>query len=404
MIRAALVLVLLCSPFLSASSVDGRIAETSKTLKSFDRDYASVNTKMAKTAKSILKKQRTVLVQRKKIETLEAELQAKASTLSTSRTDLESLTEQQEALEKQQRQLRDDLSKLLARIVSLAVVHDDNNTLSPAVIMNEEIFKALNQQTQKQIATLGERYTENQRSLHSLTAKTARLKTEIVQIENEKRELESEKRSNEKALADLRSRKKGYKKELKKLLAQKDELQETLKRLHIIQESEAQQARAKEERERNAALLASKPVPQVKSVGSSYHKAQTRRYRGKKTIAPLDGYSVLKRYGTYTDPIYKIKIFNESVSLQPKSRDAKVKAVFNGKVILAQDTPLLENVVILEHSGGLHTIYAHLDQIAPTVKKGSWLKKGSVIGRVNDELMFEVTQKNYHIDPLQVIE
>ena len=404
MIRTALALLLLSVFLLGASNVDDRIEATAKTLKSFDRDYASVNTKMAKNAKSILEKQQTVLVQRKKIETLETELQAKASTLSASRTDLETLTEQQEALEKQQRQLRDDLSKLLARIVSLAVIHDDNNTLSPAVIMNEEIFKSLNKQTQKQIAKLGALYSRNQRSLNSLTEKTARLKTEIVQIENEKRELESEKRSNEKALADLRARKKGYKKELKKLLAQKDELQETLKRLHIIQESEAEQARANAERERNAALLASKPLPEVKSVGSSYHKAQTRRYRGKKTIAPLDGYTVLKRYGTYTDPIYKIKIFNESVSLQPKTRDAKVKAVFNGKVILAQDTPLLENVVILEHADGLHTIYAHLDQIAPTVKKGSRLKKGSIIGRVNDELMFEVTQKNDHIDPLQVIE
>ena len=77
--------------------------------------------------------------------------------------------------------------------------------------------------------------------------------------------------------------------------------------------------------------------------------------------------------------------------------------MFNGKVILAQETPMLENVVIIEHADGLHTIYAHLDQIAPTVRKGKRLKKGSVIGRVNDELMFEVTQKNYHIDPLQVI-
>jgi septal ring factor EnvC (AmiA/AmiB activator) len=403
MIRAALLLLLLFAPLFSASGVDGRIAETSKTLKSFDRDYASVNTKMAKTAKSILKKQRTVLIQRKKIETLEAELQTKGTTLSSSRSDLETLTSQQEELEKQQRQLRKDLSKLLARIVSLAVIHDDNSTLSPAVIMNEEIFKSLNRQTQKQIAELSGDYLQNQKSLKALTQKTTRLKTEITQIENEKRELVTAKRTNEKALADLKHRKKKYKKELKKLLAQKDELQKTLRRLHIIQESETQKARAKAERERNAALLASKPLPKVKSVGSSYHRARTRRYRGKKTIAPLSGYTVLKRYGTYTDPIYKIKIFNESVSLQPKTRDAKVKAILNGKVILAQNTPLLENVVILEHSGGLHTIYAHLDQIAPTVKKGKWVKAGSIIGRVNDELMFEVTQKNYHIDPLQVI-
>jgi len=403
MSRAALLLI---SAFLSlygASSVDSRIKETSKTLKSYDQNYASVNTKMAKTAKSILQKQKTVLIQQKKIEELEASLQAKSSTLSSSRDELEALTQEQEALDKRQQQLRADLSNLLARIVSLAMTQDDNNTLSPAAIMNKEIFKSLSRQTQKQIAKLSSDYLQNQKTLQSLTGKTAQLRTEIAEIEKQKSDLEDARRKNEQDIAKLNSRKQGYKKALKKLLAQRDELQETLKRLHIIQESEAQAEQAKEEKARNAALLASKPVASVRSVGSSYHKAQTRRYRGKKTIPPLDDYTVLKRYGTYTDPIYKIKIFNESVSLQPKEKAAKVKAVFSGKVILAQHTPLLENVVILEHTNGLHTIYAHLDQIAPTVKKGKRVKVGSIIGRVNDELMFEVTQKNYHIDPLQVI-
>lgn len=250
---------------------------------------------------------------------------------------------------------------------------------------------------------MGAEFSSNEKALRTLTGKTAKLKTEIAQIEREKKNLQSRKRANEKALRELQSKKNEYKKALQALLAQKNALKKTLENLRIIEENEVQKAQAAAERKRNEALLASKPLPKVKSVGSSYHKARTRRYRGKKTIAPLDRYTVLKRYGTYTDPIYKIKIFNESVSLKPKSPNAKVKAVFNGKVILAQNTPLLENVVILEHANGLHTIYAHLDRIAPTIKKGKRLKKGSVIGRVNDELMFEVTQKNYHIDPLKVI-
>ncbi|HFU74440.1 MAG TPA: M23 family metallopeptidase, partial [Helicobacteraceae bacterium] len=109
------------------------------------------------------------------------------------------------------------------------------------------------------------------------------------------------------------------------------------------------------------------------------------------------------KYGTYTDPIYNIKIFNESVSLKSTTPNAKVKNVLNGKVILATSNPILENIVIVEHANGLHTIYAHLDKIAPTIKKGKRIKKGSIIGRVNSELMFEVTQKNYHINPMQLI-
>lgn len=58
----------------------------------------------------------------------------------------------------------------------------------------------------------------------------------------------------------------------------------------------------------------------------------------------------------------------------------------------------MDNVIIVENADGIHTIYAHLSQIAPTIKVGSRIK-GYVIGRIYDELTFEVTQKNYHINP-----
>jgi len=52
--------------------------------------------------------------------------------------------------------------------------------------------------------------------------------------------------------------------------------------------------------------------------------------------------------------------------------------------------------------GGIHTIYANLSKIAPNIKKGFKIKKGYVIGRVKDELVFEVTQKSYHINPIRL--
>ena len=118
----------------------------------------------------------------------------------------------------------------------------------------------------------------------------------------------------------------------------------------------------------------------------------------------IDYDKLVKEFGPYTDPIYKIKIYNESVTLQPTERNAKVNTVLNGKVILAKNTPLLDNVVIIKHANGLHTIYAHLDMIAPTIQKGKKVKKGAVIGRVDDELIFEVTQNSSHIDPMTLIE
>ena len=74
-----------------------------------------------------------------------------------------------------------------------------------------------------------------------------------------------------------------------------------------------------------------------------------------------------------------------------------------GKVVFAKETAVLDKVVILEHSGGIHTIYAHLNQIPPTVRVGSNVKKGYIIGRIGSDLTFEVTQQNYHINPLDLI-
>ena len=112
---------------------------------------------------------------------------------------------------------------------------------------------------------------------------------------------------------------------------------------------------------------------------------------------------MVKKFGPYVDPVYGIKIFNESVTLQPLKKRAKVKNVLNGRVVFVKETPILGKVVIIEHKNNLHTIYAKMDKIAPMLKEGNKIKEGYIIGRVEKELMFEVTQKNRHIDPLELI-
>ncbi len=141
----------------------------------------------------------------------------------------------------------------------------------------------------------------------------------------------------------------------------------------------------------------------IRQIGSSYQNSNVKKYTGEKTIAPLDNFTVKRRFGDYVDPIYKIKIFNESVVLASNTPDATVKSVLNGKVVFAKDTASLQKVVIVENSDEIHTIYAHLSKTAPTIQVGQKIKKGYVLGRVDNDLTFEVTQKNYHIDPLELI-
>ncbi|MEA3314739.1 MAG: peptidoglycan DD-metalloendopeptidase family protein, partial [Campylobacterota bacterium] len=138
----------------------------------------------------------------------------------------------------------------------------------------------------------------------------------------------------------------------------------------------------------------------VKKIGSSTKGIKISKYYGRKTIAPLKDYTIVKKFGKYYDSVYNIELFNESISLKPKKTNSKVYNVFNGEIVYAKNNSgLLANVVIVKHSKGLHTIYSHLDKISPTLKVGKWIKKGYVVGRVNNILQFQATKNSRYIDP-----
>jgi len=176
--------------------------------------------------------------------------------------------------------------------------------------------------------------------------------------------------------------------------------------------------RAKTDKARKAAKLAAKNAAKevktvqkeakkqsekIRKINSSYKKSSTYAYKGGKTISPLSGARLVKKYGTYIDPIYKIKIFNESVTLKAPTSNAKVQNVLNGKVVFAGKSSMLGKVVVVAHSGKMHTVYAGLSKIAPTIHVGSKIKKGYVVGKVTKKLMFQATKNSKHINPMKLI-
>jgi murein DD-endopeptidase MepM/ murein hydrolase activator NlpD len=61
-------------------------------------------------------------------------------------------------------------------------------------------------------------------------------------------------------------------------------------------------------------------------------------------------------------------------------KGTKVRATGDGRVIFAGRSGAFGRLVVIEHSGGYETRYAHLKRIE--VKKGKKLKRGTVIGTV----------------------
>ena len=388
---------------LHASSVDNKIKKTSSAIENKKNEYSSIHQKMNDNAQEILKQKKEIQAQQKKLRELELELAIKESVYQSSIDQLKNLSNTQDSLKKEQADIEQKLIFNIARMASLTILMDKKDTASVDSIMSEEVLKLLAKQTNDDIKKLNQKFFENSEYISSLEQKSSSIKNEISSIDQKRLELKETKAANEQELKQLTANTQQYKKALAKLLDQQDSLQQTLAQLNILKVDEIRREAEKKRQEAAMNEVALNNAPTVKKVGSSYQSVKTIHYRGAKTISPLEGsYTITKKYGTYTDPIYHIKIFNESVSLAPKETDAKVRNVFNGKVIFAKNTPLLDNVVIVEHNNGLHTIYANLSQIAPDIKKGKRIRQSSVIGRVKDELVFEVTQRDSHINPLEL--
>jgi septal ring factor EnvC (AmiA/AmiB activator) len=401
MIRIFLIFIFATVALHAKNDIDSKINQTSSELDSYSKNTSELNKKMDETAQAILVQKKELEIQNEYLKKIKEELSEKESSYNDNLGELKALKESQGTLKNEQNSIEEDLVFVIAQSASLSIILEEEYAVSSESLIEFEVLKKMLETSKIRVKELNGRYFENSKDIDVLNKFTMNLESSISNTDKKRKELIKTQEENKKSLAKLELAKNSYKEELKTILKKQDSLKKTLSQLNIIKIDE--ENRAKEDASREEAFEDKGPkdtsLPNVKKVGSSYEAVQTAKYVGEKTIAPLDTYTISKKYGTYTDPVYGIKIFNESISLKPTQNDAKVKTVFNGKVIYADKTAVLDNVVIVEHINGLHTIYANLSQISPNIKKGTRIKQGYTIGRVKDELVFEVTQKSAHINP-----
>jgi len=112
---------------------------------------------------------------------------------------------------------------------------------------------------------------------------------------------------------------------------------------------------------------------------------------------------ILSRYGSKNNGL-----FNDGINISvPKGTD--VKAAENGVVAYAgNEVKGMGNLIIMQHSDGWMTIYAHLDSMS--VKRGSVVKVGQNIGKVGmtgkvdkPQLHFEIRKGTKAYNPTQYL-
>ena len=413
--RTFLLILAVCATLFAAGTTANKTQSTKQDLKSKAEQEKKLNKKLDELAKSILSGEENVKTTAEQISALSVQVKELESSAKAADASLNTLIAQNKDLLAEQKRIEASLLAIISRRFAYDLIVPKNYIESEESIISAEILNSLTKDSQNEVNKIAKDYSKTINSIKSQTDKIGAIKLDLAEFRSKQDKLIALQTKQKKDLAQLKSDKDSYEKELSAIQAEQDELRKTLEKLAIIAKNEEEEkARAQQKakleeakKAKNNEKLASQSQKtaknDVRQVGSSYQMSQVKRYTGAKTIAPLEKFTLKQAFGDYTDPIYKIKIFNESVVLRSALSDAVVKNVLDGKVVFAKETPLLQKVVIVENKDGIHTIYAHLSKIAPTIKVGSRLKKGYVIGRVERDLTFEVTQKNYHINPMELI-
>lgn len=392
-----------------ARDVQKDISQNTKKLEETIKAQSKISQKLDKLGKAINLKNQEVINLDSQIENLQKGIEQNKSKYSLQEKSLKDNQVKQSELLEKSKKLEGEIIALVSK--SLAFYALSNEIDSKEDVFSQEILKILLNNTKKRIKSLKDNQEKLNKEINTVSKNISNLKDSIQAQSVRKLSLEETKAKQEQIIASMQKEIDAYNAELKAINNERKNLDSILSNLKIIQaqnEKNIQQQVQKDD-QAQANLPNTKrtiqPSKDVRIASSAYKNIKTAVYKGSKTIPPLEPktFSIDQKFGPTFDPVYKMKFFYENIILVPKNKNASVKSVLDGKIVFAKENPVIKKVVIIEHTNSLYTVYAHLDKIANGVKNGVYVKKGFVIGNVNEKLSFEVTQKDKHIDPLQLI-
>ena len=452
--RSALLCILIASRLLYGLSTDGKIKHSMRDLTLTLSKKKATNRQLEKIAADIKKTEDEIVTIEKNMVLLEGNRKRSERRLASLKKELQHYRHNHKVVSQELTVKERQFLSLLSEQFSIVYALHQFKTPTKESIFYYEAYEIYKKYNNRQLAKLKEEIGRLKKEQAAKRQMQQRIQKEIDKIVAAQKEYERKKSAKKRLLAKLEKDEEGYSARLKKLEDRQNSLRATLAKLNILRAKEVEEqkrrararreaietekirnrkmrsikaqakvsirrakealGRAKNEAERLKAHIALKKAQntleelsragtKVRQVNSSYQRPPIAVYRGEKTISPIVGAKVVKRFGTYIDPIYKIKIFNDSVTLRAPYPNTKVKSVLSGKVVFAGETSMLGKVVVIAHAHRLHTVYAGLSKIAPTLKVGKSIRKGYVVGRVVRKLLFQATKNSQHIDPLQLI-
>lgn len=433
-----------------ASTVE-KIKDSKQGLKVTSSQKKETSRKLEKIAADIKKAENDIAILEKKIDALKADEDKTEKAYRQLKQELSDAEKELGEINSKIKKKREAFLSLATEQFSVIFALQQLKTQTRESVISHEVYSAYEKYNNEELTSLKMDISTLEKSQESKRTLRDKTKNSLSRIIAKRKDYVQKKRKKEAYVKRLADNEEKYQKKFNKIVDRQSMLRDTLAQLNILHKKEVEAAkraaaarkeairlekerkrkiRLAQEKERAAQLAllkaqtqeakkaakraateaqnnrvaAEKQSEKVRKVHSSYKKPKTYAYRGRKTISPISGAKVIKKFGTYIDPVYKIKIYNESVTLQAPRQGSKVQNVLNGKIVYAGSSSMLGKVVVVAHSGKLHTVYAGLSKIAPNIKKGRKIKKGYVVGKVNSKLIFQATKNSKHINPMRLIQ
>jgi len=436
-VKYLFLLAVILAATMEASQLVQRIQDSKKTLQTTEAQKELAHRQLSKIADSIRSTEKELTEVQKILDRLEKEKKAGEARYEKAKKRIDVLSREIARLDDDIKGKHAEFIRLLTDQFSIIIAMNQMNRRSEKSLILKEFYERYKIVNDRELKTLRETIDRTRKQKQKLLVERAGLKMGISKIVRKKEQYRRKKAKSEKLLGILAREEALYRKKLKNLITRQNLLRLTLAKLNILRKEEIEKARlreaerkaqleararqlenmrSKKARERAKAKEEGREVDYtavsladtnmrggVKQYGSSYQKESIASYRGPKTISPISNAHIVKKFGTYVDPIYRIKIFNDSVTLKAPHSGAKVRNVLNGKIVYVGENSMLGKVVIIRHGGGLHTVYAGLSKISPLVHTGKRIRKGIVIGKVRRKLVFQATQNSRLINPLRLI-
>ena len=439
---------------LHGASTTTKIEKSKKNLSETSAAKKKTSRQLSKIAKDIQVAEKDIVYLEQKMGALEKDQEKREQQYALLKTELSKSEKDLKMTNQALEEKRKAFITLLSEQFSIVFAMEQSHAPTKESILLEEVYIAYKNHNTKMLSTLRADIGKLKKQKDKKIGLRNKTKNEIERIVKKREDYAQKKLAKEKLRKKLTGDEEKYNVKLTKIVDKQNSLRSTLANLNILHTQEVNEARkraeaekeamrlekkrqreirkakalaranarkaqealsqAKTEADRAKARLAAKAAEKenkkvykesekVRQVNSSYTPSKTYKYRGGKTVSPLPGAKLVKKFGTYVDPIYKIKIFNESITLQSPTVNSKVQNILNGKVVFAGKSSMLGKVVVVAHSKKIHTVYAGLSKIAPTIHVGAKIRKGYVVGKVNEKLIFQATKDSKHINPLKLI-